>query len=154
MGRAGGAHLLPFEGAMETATRRVLIIEDNFDNIFIYRTLLEHRGFTVMTATDGIKGLEMAKAEQPDLILMDVSMPGVDGWKATSSLKADEATSSIPVIILTAHALAADRQHANDVGADGYIAKPAEPMQVLAAVERTLAQPGFRVGFAEAAPPA
>jgi CheY-like chemotaxis protein len=138
---------------METANRRVLIIEDNFDNIFIYRTLLEHRGFTVMTATDGKTGLHMAKAEQPDLVLMDVSMPGVDGWQATSALKADKETASIPVIILTAHALAADRLHAEEVGADGYIAKPAEPMQVLSAVERTLAEPGYRAGFGEAALP-
>ena len=138
---------------METANRRVLIIEDNFDNLFIYKTLLEHRGFTVMTATDGKTGLHMAKEEQPDLILMDVSMPGVDGWQATSALKADKSTSSIPIIILTAHALAADQKHADEVGADGYIPKPAEPMQVLTAVERTLAEPGYRVGFGEAVQP-
>jgi CheY-like chemotaxis protein len=131
----------------ETAVRRVLIVEDNFDNAFIYRTLLQHKGFTVLTATDGKAGIAMAKAEHPDLILMDVSMPEVDGWKATSALKADEETSAIPIIILTANALAADRARAKDAGANGYISKPAEPMQVLSAVERTLAEPGFRVGF-------
>ena len=127
--------------------QRVLIVEDNIDNQFIYKTILQHSGYTVLTAHDGATGLETAKSEHPDLILMDVSIPGVDGWEATSRLKTHAETSSIPVIILTAHALSADREHANEVGANGYIAKPAEPRTVLDAVEKTLADPAYRVGL-------
>ena len=126
---------------------RVLIVEDNVDNQFIYKTVLQHDGYTVLTANDGTTGLARARADHPDLILMDVAIPGVDGWQATSELKADAQTSDIPVIILTAHALASDRQRASEVGANGYIPKPAEPKAVLNAVARTLADPAYRVGL-------
>jgi two-component system cell cycle response regulator DivK len=132
---------------MTDANRRILIIEDNFDNLFIYKTVLQHKGYTVLTADDGAEGLAVARAQHPDLILMDVSIPEIDGWQATSQLKADPETADIPVIILTAHALAADRERAGDSGADGYIPKPADPMSVVAAIDRTLSEPGFRVGL-------
>ena len=119
-----------------TDSKTVLIVEDNEDNLVIYSTILRHAGFTVLEARDGQAGVDTAERERPALILMDVSIPLVDGWEATRRLKADPATASIPIIALTAHALASDQQKAFDAGCDGYIAKPAEPRVVLAAVER------------------
>ena len=133
--------------AVQAPGRRILLVEDNADNQFIYKMVLQHSGFTVTTASDGLTGLAMAKADHPDLILMDVAIPGMDGWQATSTLKKDKATSDIPIIILTAHALATDRAHAQEVGANGYISKPAEPKTVLAAVENMLADPEYRIGL-------
>ncbi|HVX38539.1 MAG TPA: response regulator [Gemmatimonadaceae bacterium] len=119
-----------------TGSKTVLIVEDNEDNLVIYSTILRHAGFTVLEARDGQAGVETAEREHPGLILMDVSIPVLDGWEATRRLKADPATASIPIIALTAHALASDQQKAFDAGCDGYIAKPAEPRVVLGAVER------------------
>jgi CheY-like chemotaxis protein len=123
----------------------VLLIEDNDDNLRIYSTILSYAGYHVLEATDGEAGLATARSGQPDLILMDVSIPKIDGWEVTRLLKSDPATSSIPVVALTAHALASDRQRAVEIGFDGYIPKPAEPRLVLAEVER-------RLGKAEATP--
>jgi CheY-like chemotaxis protein len=116
----------------------VLLIEDNDDNLRIYSTILSYAGYHVLEATDGEAGLATARSGQPDLILMDVSIPKIDGWEVTRLLKSDPATSSIPVVALTAHALASDRQRAVEIGFDGYIPKPAEPRLVLAEVERRL----------------
>lgn len=116
----------------------ILLVEDNEDNLRIYSTILTYSGFQVLEATDGEMGLATARAERPDLILMDVSIPKVDGWEATRQLKADAATRHIPVIALTAHALASDRERALEVGCDGYIPKPAEPRAVVAEVQRVL----------------
>jgi CheY-like chemotaxis protein len=123
----------------EAAT--VLLVEDNEDNLRIYSTILTYSGYRVLEATDGEAGLDAARSRQPDLILMDVSIPKIDGWEVTRILKADPATASIPVIALTAHALATDRERAQEIGFDGYISKPAEPRQVLAEVERRLGKP-------------
>jgi CheY-like chemotaxis protein len=103
---------------------RVLIVEDNVDNFELVRFLLERAGYQVLSAANGIEGLDAAKREQPDLILMDLSMPELDGWNATARLKADEATRAIPVLALTAHTLPGDRKRAIDAGCDGYISKP------------------------------
>jgi CheY-like chemotaxis protein len=119
----------------------VLLVEDNEDNLRIYSTILTYSGFKVLEATDGEAGLAAARDRQPDLILMDVSIPKIDGWEVTRILKADPATATIPVIALTAHALATDRERAQEIGFDGYISKPAEPRQVLAEVERRLGKP-------------
>jgi CheY-like chemotaxis protein len=124
----------------------VLIVEDNVDNLLIYSTMLEFAGFRVVSAKDGPAGLALARTEAPDIILMDVSIPGIDGWEVTRQLKADPDTSKIPILVLTAHALAGDRTRAFEVGADGYISKPADPRSVLAAVQRRLADPTFVVG--------
>jgi CheY-like chemotaxis protein len=120
------------------APKSVLLVEDNEDNLVIYSTILRHAGFAVLEARDGQTGIDIAKREHPSLILMDVSIPIVDGWEATRRLKADPTTSDIPIIALTAHALASDQRKAADVGCDGYIPKPAEPRVVLAAVKRQL----------------
>jgi len=116
----------------------VLLVEDNDDNLRIYSTILNFAGYHVLEATDGESGLATARSDRPDLILMDVSIPKIDGWEVTRILKADPATSSIPVVALTAHALASDRERADEIGFDGYIPKPAEPRLVLAEVERRL----------------
>ena len=119
----------------------MLLVEDNDDNLRIYSTILTYAGYQVLEATDGEAGLAAARDRRPDLILMDVSIPKIDGWEVTRMLKADPATATIPVIALTAHALATDRERANEIGFDGYIAKPAEPRLVLAEVERRLGKP-------------
>jgi CheY-like chemotaxis protein len=103
---------------------RVLIVEDNVDNFELVRFLLERAGYEVLSAANGLEGLDAAKRERPDLILMDLSMPEMDGWNATMRLKANEETHSIPVLALTAHTLPGDRKRAIDAGCDGYISKP------------------------------
>jgi len=119
----------------------VLLVEDNDDNLRIYSTILTYAGYNVLEATDGETGLAIARSGQPDMILMDVSIPKIDGWEVTRILKADPATATIPIVALTAHALASDRERANEIGFDGYIPKPAEPRLVLAEVERRLGRP-------------
>lgn len=116
----------------------VLLVEDNPDNRAIYSIVLRHHGFEVVEATNGEDGIETARARLPHLILMDVSMPGIDGWEATRRLKADPATAGIPVIALTAHAMAEDRRKATEAGCDSYLAKPIEPRRVLEEVRRVL----------------
>ena len=122
--------------------KTILLVEDNFDNRMIYRTILEHNGFTVVEAVDGRAGLDSAREVRPDLILLDVSIPLIDGWEVTRQLKADPETSSIPIIAITAHALATDREKARAVGCDGYLAKPIEPRRVVEEVQRFLAAAG------------
>lgn len=118
----------------------VLIVEDNEDNRIIYRTFLEHHGYVVLEATDGEAGVRTAREHRPDLVLMDISMPVLNGYEATKLLKSDPVTAGIPVIALTAHAMAEDRARAAEAGCDAYLAKPAEPRQVLAEVQRMLAR--------------
>jgi CheY-like chemotaxis protein len=103
---------------------KILYVEDNDDNIYVVTNRLGRAGFTVMVATDGAQGLAMAAAEHPDLVLMDLSLPVLDGWEATRRLKADAATRDIPVIALSAHAMAGDREKALAAGCDDYDTKP------------------------------
>jgi CheY-like chemotaxis protein len=103
---------------------RVLIVEDNVDNYELVRFLLERAGYQVFSAANGAEGVYAAKRERPDLVLMDLSMPEMDGWCATARLKADAETCHIPVFALTAHTLPGDRKRAIDAGCDGYISKP------------------------------
>src|SRR3984957_4168955 len=123
-----------------TATngKTVLLVEDNEDNRIVYSTILRHFGYRVMEALNGEEGIAKARAEKPDLILMDISIPIIDGWEATQVLKHDPETHRIPIIALTAHALASDREKAMEVGCDGYLAKPCEPRAVVAEVQRFL----------------
>ena len=123
------------------STRTVLLVEDNEDNRTIYSTALSHAGFRVIEAATGQEGLDRARNEAPDLILMDMAMPVLDGWAATRILKGEEATRHIPVVALTAHAMSTDRQIALDAGCDGYLSKPVPPRSVLAEVVRWLGQP-------------
>ncbi len=121
---------------MAEAQKTVLLVEDNEDNRTVYRTILEHFGYDVREARNGEDGVRMAREDDPDLILMDISIPLIDGWEATRMLKADPETAEIPIIALTAHALATDRAKASEVGCDGYLAKPCEPRRVVAEVEK------------------
>ncbi|MBA2244693.1 MAG: response regulator [Gemmatimonadetes bacterium] len=121
---------------MADSPKTILLVEDNEDNRTVYRTILEHFGYGVIEARNGEDGIRMAREELPDLILMDISIPVIDGWEATRILKAEEKTSNIPIIALTAHALATDRAKAEEIGCDGYLAKPCEPRRVVAEVEK------------------
>ncbi|MBW3553917.1 MAG: response regulator [Gemmatimonadetes bacterium] len=114
----------------------VLLVEDNEDNLVVYRTILEHVGYEVIEARDGEEGVSRARSSNPDIILMDISIPKMDGWEATERLKGDQATSAIPIIALTAHALEEDRAKAMRAGCDGYLAKPVEPRRVVQEVEK------------------
>ena len=126
---------------MGATNKTVLLVEDNEDNLVIYSTILRHSGFEVIEARDGQAGIDAARANHPGLILMDVSIPLVDGWEATRRIKADPATADIPIVALTAHALPTDQIKAAEAGCDGYIAKPAEPRVVLATVKHHLGEP-------------
>ena len=119
---------------------RVLLVEDNLDNQVIYRMILEHYGYEVIEAGDGRAGVELAREQRPDLVLMDISLPVMDGWDATRILKGDPVTAGIPVIALTAHALRSDEAKAHEIGFDAFIRKPAEPKLVLQTVQRFLGQ--------------
>ena len=103
---------------------RVLLVEDNEDNFELVRFLLERAGFSVLAGRNGQEALDMARKELPDLILMDLSLPGIDGWTAAKELKMDPATAHIPLLALTAHTLPGDRKRAMESGFDGYISKP------------------------------
>ncbi|HYD52887.1 MAG TPA: response regulator [Gemmatimonadaceae bacterium] len=119
----------------------VLLVEDNEDNLTIYATILTHAGYRVIEAKDGEAALAAAREHGPGVILMDVSIPKIDGWEATRRLKADPRTAAIPIVALTAHALESDRVMALQVGCDGYIPKPAEPRLVLDEVRRWVGSP-------------
>lgn len=122
-----------------TAGHTVLLVEDNEDNRIIYSTVLRHVGYNVIEAEDGVQAVALARSARPDVILMDISIPLMDGWEATRILRRDPATSAIPIIALTAHALADDRERAVQVGFSAYLAKPVEPRAVVAEVRRWLA---------------
>jgi CheY-like chemotaxis protein len=104
--------------------RRILVVEDNKDNMTLITDVLSSLEYEVISAKDGEEGLQVAKAEKPDLILMDLSLPRMDGWTATRQLKADTELAHIPVIALTAHAMIGDRERALAAGCDDYISKP------------------------------
>lgn len=106
------------------AEASVLIVEDNPVNMELAQDLLEVRGFKVLAASTAEEGLRMAHAEIPDIVLMDISLPGMDGLEATSLLKQDPVTKEIPVVCLTAHAMEGDKEKAMSIGAAGYITKP------------------------------
>jgi two-component system cell cycle response regulator DivK len=117
---------------------RILIVEDNPTNMTLAVFLLQSVGHTVLSATDAEAGLTLARDEQPNLILMDIQLPGMDGLEATVLLKRDEATSAIPVIALTALAMKGDEERIRAAGCDGYIAKPMRYKDFLAAIEAQL----------------
>jgi CheY-like chemotaxis protein len=116
----------------------ILIVEDDEDSRFVYRLLFEDEGYSVALARSGDEGLRMAREGHPDAVLMDVSIPGIDGWTATERLKGDPETADIPVIVLTAHAFPEDRKRASEVGCDVFLTKPCEPRDVMNEVRRLL----------------
>jgi two-component system, cell cycle response regulator DivK len=118
----------------------VLIIEDNAINMTLAIFLLQSAGHTVLSARDGEAGLKLARSERPDLILMDIQLPGMDGLEATGVLKRDEATRAIPVIALTALAMKGDEERIRAAGCDGYVAKPMRYQEFLATIAAHLAR--------------
>lgn len=120
-------------------TSRILVIEDQPDNRTILRDLLSAAGFDVLEAEDGEAGVAMAVSEHPDLILMDIQMPLVDGYEATRRIKAAPGMAATPIIAVTSYALAGDEAKAMAAGCDGYVAKPFSPRALLAEVRRFLA---------------
>ena len=119
---------------------KVLIVEDNPANMTLAAFLLQSAGHTVLRATDAEAGLTLARDEQPDLILMDIQLPGMDGLEATALLKRAEATCAIPVIALTALAMKGDEERIRAAGCDGYIAKPMHYKEFLATIAAQLAR--------------
>jgi len=117
---------------------KILLVEDNEMNRDMLSRRLERKEFEVVTAVDGQMGINMAAAESPDLILMDLSLPVVDGWEATRQIKADPAMQAIPVIALTAHAMAGDEQKALDAGCDDYDTKPVNFKRLLGKINNFL----------------
>jgi two-component system, cell cycle response regulator DivK len=118
---------------------RILLVEDNEMNRDMLSRRLVRNGYEVFLATDGQQGADMALSERPDLILMDMSLPVIDGWEAARRIKANEATRRIPVIALTAHAMAGDREKAMEVGCEDYDTKPVEMSRLLGKIAALLA---------------
>jgi CheY-like chemotaxis protein len=119
---------------------KILLVEDNEMNRDMLSRRLTRNGFEIVMAVDGGQGVAMAASEKPDLILMDMSLPVMDGWEATRRVKADAATSAIPVIALTAHALVEDRERAKAAGCDDFDTKPVELPRLLEKINRLLEQ--------------
>jgi two-component system, cell cycle response regulator DivK len=117
---------------------RILYVEDNEDNVYMLRRRLERKGIEVIVAKDGAEGIETAEREHPDLILMDLSLPVIDGWEAARRLKEVPATRAIPIIALSAHAMAGDRERALAAGCDDYDTKPVDLKSLLAKIEALL----------------
>jgi two-component system cell cycle response regulator DivK len=119
-------------------TKRILVVEDTEDNRQIMRDLLSSAGYDLVEAVDGAEGVAMAKSQRPDLILMDIQLPVLDGYEATRRIKADPALSHIPVIAVTSYALSGDEDKTRAAGCDGYVAKPFSPRQLLQKVREYL----------------
>lgn len=122
-------------------SHRVLIVEDNEMNRDMLTKRLVRRGYEVLTAVDGRAGIETTRSEKPDLVLLDMSLPEVDGWEAARELKGDPATASIPIIALTAHAMTDDRQKALDAGCNDYDTKPVDLKRLLEKMTALLPNP-------------
>jgi CheY-like chemotaxis protein len=131
-------------------SRKVLLVEDNEDNRIIYATALRYAGYEVIEAITGVEGVRQTREAQPDIVLMDISIPELDGWEATSILKADPTTRHIPIIAVTAHALPGDEERSLAVGCDGYLAKPIPPAALIAEVDRRFGRstPSYTPGSA------
>ena len=119
---------------------RILYVEDNEDNIYMLRHRLERKGIEVIVANDGAEGIESARRERPDLILMDLSLPVIDGWEAARRLKASPDTQTIPIIALSAHAMTGDRERALAAGCNDYDTKPVDLRALMAKIEALLPQ--------------
>jgi two-component system cell cycle response regulator DivK len=117
---------------------RILIVEDNMDNYQLVRFVLERAGYDVFLAVNGRDGVDAAIAQRPDLILMDLGMPEMDGWIATEKLKSDDITRSIPLYVLSAHTLPHDRRRALKAGCDGFVPKPIHMKNFVDVIEQAL----------------
>ena len=115
---------------------KILYVEDNEDNVYMLQRRLTRKGFDVVIAENGQVGVDKSKSENPDLILMDLSLPIMDGWTATENIKSNELTKNIPIIVLTAHAMSGDREKALEAGADEYDTKPIEFKRLLGKINQ------------------
>ena len=123
-------------------SRRILVIEDQEDNRRIIRDLLTNAGYEMIEALDGEAGVRLAKSERPDLILMDIQLPLIDGYEATRQIKAEEELRPIPIIAVTSYALSGDDTKARLAGCDAYVAKPFSPRKLLAKIQQLLPPTG------------
>lgn len=130
--------------------RRILLVEDNEMNRDMLSRRLRRRGYEVIIAVDGQQGVAMAQSSSPDIVLMDMSLPVMDGWQATRTLKASPDTKEIPVIALTAHAMSTDREKAMEAGCDDYDTKPIELTRLIAKMESLMARISKGAAAAEA----
>jgi two-component system cell cycle response regulator DivK len=119
-------------------SKLILVIEDQEDNRRILRDLLTNSGYEVIEAIDGIKGVSSAETYRPDLILMDIQLPGIDGYEATRQIKANPDLKTIPIIVITSYALSGDDLKAFEAGCDAYVAKPFSPRELLAKIREYL----------------
>ena len=119
---------------------KILLVEDNEDNRDMLARRLQRKGYVVIVAVDGREGVDLAANERPDLILMDMSLPVLDGWDATREIKTAPATEAIPIIALTAHAMSGDREKAMEAGCDDYDVKPVELPRLLTKIEALLSR--------------
>jgi two-component system, cell cycle response regulator DivK len=117
---------------------RILYVEDNDDNVYMLKSRLERKGFSVIVARDGAEGIAMAVDQKPALILMDLSLPVIDGWEATRQLKARPDTRHIPIIVITAHAMEGDRESALTTGCDDFDTKPVQFPRLLGKIQSLL----------------
>ncbi len=118
--------------------KRILVVEDNETNLYLIRFMLEKSGYEVIEAMEGAAGVELAVKEKPDLIIMDVQLPDIDGLEATKMIRASEADVDIPIIALTSFAMTGDRERALAAGCNGYIEKPINPETFIAEIEKYL----------------
>lgn len=121
---------------------KVLLVEDDVDTRTIYSTILRHHGYEVLETENGREALELASEERPDLILLDISIPEVDGWTVASRLRGRSETADVPLVAVTAHALPDDQERAHELGCDSYLTKPLRPQRVLEEVRRFLSVEG------------
>ena len=117
---------------------RILCVEDNPQNMRLVRKILKHQGFEVLEAVDGLTGVDLAHKEQPDLILMDINLPDIDGLEATSRIKANPNLQTIPIVALTANAMYGDEERVLAAGCDGYISKPVSRVKLISTVKQFL----------------
>lgn len=123
-------------------SKRILVVEDQEDNRRIIRDLLTSAGYELIEATDGEAGVRLAESERPDLILMDIQLPLLDGHEATRRIKQNPELRHIPIVVVTSYALSGDDQKAMAAGSDAYLAKPFSPRQLLATIRKFLPEPG------------
>ena len=123
-------------------TQRILIIEDQEDNRAIMRDVLSTAGYALIEAVDGAEGVRLARSERPDLILMDIQLPVLDGYEATRQIRAVADLKSVPIIAVTSYALSGDEAKSREAGCDGYVAKPFSPRELLARVRALLPDGG------------
>ena len=122
----------------DLSEKRILLVEDNAHNRRIFAGILSHHGYAVIEASNGKEAIKLARSETPDLILMDLSLPVMDGWTATRELKKLSNLKDVQIIALTAHAMSGDRERALEAGCDGYLSKPISPKHLAAEVHRLL----------------